>query len=244
LKARNILVTGVSSGLGLEVCKHLLHLGNTVYGISRNESAEWKALQERYSTRCYFKSIDLAHTELAKDEIFSEDYISFGTVIHGFVSNAAIAYDDIITNIDLEVLKHSFDVNVFTPMLLTKYVIRHFLLHKVEGSIVHISSVSTKTAYKGLAMYASTKGSMQTFSLGTAREWGKRGIRSNCVLPGFMETAMTKSLSEEQKNKIYARTALKQETKLADVAEMVSFLLSDKASSITGQNISVDSGTI
>ena len=93
-------------------------------------------------------------------------------------------------------------------------------------------------------MYASTKGALEAFSKNTAREWGERGIRSNTVVAGFMETSMSATLSSEQKDRIYKRTSLKKATTLKSVAETVVFLLSDKAESITGENICVDSGTI
>ncbi len=109
---------------------------------------------------------------------------------------------------------------------------------------MHISSVSAHTGYKGLAMYASTKGAMEAFSLDTAREWGICGIRSNVVAPGFMETNISAKLTDEQKQKIYQRTALKKATDVQSVAEIVYFLLSDKAGSITGTVVRVDNGTI
>ena len=93
-------------------------------------------------------------------------------------------------------------------------------------------------------MYASTKGAIEAFSKNTAREWGERKIRSNCVVAGFMETEMSSTLSEEQKERIYRRTALKEATRIDSVAGTIAYLLSDKAASITGQNIHVDSGTI
>ena len=93
-------------------------------------------------------------------------------------------------------------------------------------------------------MYASSKGAMEAFSKDTAREWGELNIRSNVVVPGFMETSMSSALTEEQKNRIYKRTSLKKATSIESVAETVAFLLSEKAVSITGQNIHVDSGTI
>ena len=129
-------------------------------------------------------------------------------------------------------------------MMMTKNVIRNMILHKVKGSIVHISSISVHTGYKGLAMYASSKGALEAFSKDTAREWGSLGIRSNVVVPGFMATAMSSTLTEEQRGKIYARTSLKAATSIRSVAETVAFLVSEKAESITGQNIHIDNGTI
>lgn len=239
----NILVTGCSRGVGLEICKVLLAQGNTVYGVARSHTDEFKALESEYAGKLFFKSIDLSDSEGARKSVFKE-FISNDIVLDGYVNNAAFAYDDIVTNLNLDRLKAMYEVNVFTPMMITKYAIRNMLLHKTKGSIVHISSISVHTGYKGLAMYASSKGALEAFSKDTAREWGVIGIRSNVVVPGFMATAMSSSLTEEQRDKIYARTSLKAATSINSVAETVAFLLSDKACSITGQNIHVDNGTI
>jgi 3-oxoacyl-[acyl-carrier protein] reductase len=93
-------------------------------------------------------------------------------------------------------------------------------------------------------MYASTKGALEAFSKNTAREWGEKGIRSNCLVSGFMETEMSSTLTQDQKNRIYNRTALKEPTCIQSVCETIHLLLSEKVHSITGQNIFVDSGTI
>ena len=239
----NILVTGCSRGIGLEICSVLLREGRTVYGVARSHTDEFKALEQEFQGRLFFKSIDLSDSENARKNVFKE-YISNDIVLHGFVNNAAIAYDDLVTNLNLDRLKAMYEVNVFTPMIITKYAIRNMLLHKTKGSIVHVSSISAHTGYKGLAMYASSKGALEAFSKDTAREWGVMGIRSNCVVPGFMPTAMSASLTEEQRDKIYSRTSLKAATSVGSVAETVAFLLSDRACSITGQNIHVDNGTI
>ncbi len=239
----NILVTGCSRGVGLEICRVLLKEGHNVYGIARSHTDEFKALEQEYAGHLFFKSIDLSDSEGVRKSVFKE-YISNNIVLDGYVNNAAIAYDDIVTNLNLDRLKAMYNVNVFTPMMITKYSIRNMLLHKTKGSIVHISSISVHTGYKGLAMYASSKGALEAFSKDTAREWGVMGIRSNCFVPGFMATAMSASLTDEQRSKIYARTSLKDATSIESVAEMVSFLLSEKARSVTAQSIHVDNGTI
>ena len=239
----NYIVTGCSRGVGLEICRVLLKAGNTVYGIARSFTNSFKELQDLYSSRLFFKSIDLSDPDDIRKVVF-KDYVGNDIIIHGYVNNAAMAYDDIVTNLNLDRLRDMYSVNVFTPMMMTKYVIRNMILHHTKGCIVHISSISAHTGYKGLAMYASSKGALEAFSKDTAREWGERGIRSNVVVPGFMETAMSSSLTSEQKDRIYKRTSLKSATNVRSVAETVAFLLSDKACSITGQNIHVDNGTI
>jgi len=240
---KNILVTGVSRGLGLKITDTLLKNGYCVYGLSRNVSYPLQCLIERYPGQIKVKIFDLFEVKKIKQEIFTE-FITLNTPISGFVNNAAIAYDDLITNANYERLKNSFEINFFSAVILIKHVIRNMLFHDIKGSIVHISSISVHTGYKGLSMYAASKGAIEALSKNIAREWGERGIRSNCIVAGFMETDMSSKLSYEQKNRIYSRTSLKMPTSIESVAEMVLYLLSNKSISITGQNIFVDSGTI
>lgn len=239
---KNILVTGCSKGLGLEIAKFLLEKDYNVFAINRSVPEALKALKEKYPESLTIHNFDLADAEGLSD--FLKANFPAKTPLHGFVNNAALAYDDIISNLDLKKLETMYRVNVFSPMMLTKFVLRNMLYNKIGGSIVHISSISVHTGYKGLAMYASTKGALEAFSKNTAREWGVRGVRSNCLVAGFMETEMSSTLTDEQRQKIYGRTALKKATTKQSVAATVEFLLSDGAASVTGQNVFVDSGTI
>ena len=239
----NILITGVSQGLGLEVLSITLEAGHSVYGISRSKSQDLEAIGSKYPDHFFWKSVDLM-TEKNIQKVIFKSFIGTKTPIHGIVNNAAVAYDDLVTNLNSNSLESMYQINVFNPMIIVKYGIRNMLLHRISGSIVHLSSISAHTGYKGLAMYASTKGALEAFSKNVAREWGGMKIRSNCLVAGFMETGMSSSLSAEQKERIYTRTSMKQATSQNSVAETILFLLGDEASSITGQNIFVDSGTI
>jgi 3-oxoacyl-[acyl-carrier protein] reductase len=241
--SRNIIVTGISQGLGLTIARAIIAAGWTVYGVSRRRSDELASLIDQHPDRMKFFSFDLGNTASVHRELFGK-FIPFDVRLHGFVNNAAVAYDDLVTNLDAAKLAAMYAVNVFTPMMITKYAIRNGLLHHQALSLVHISSISVHTGYKGLAMYASTKGALEAFSKNTAREWGERGVRSNAVVAGFMDTAMSATLSPEQRQRIYQRTALKSATRPESVADTVVFLLGEGAASITGQNIFVDSGTI
>lgn len=239
----NILITGVSRGVGLEMSKLFLENGHTVYGLSRTESEELKALEKQYPEKLFFKIFDLSNPENIKQEVF-KDFVHNKIPIHVLINNAAMAYDDIVTNLNYNDLKTMFDVNLYSPMFLTKYAIRNMIYNRVAGSIIHISSISAHTGYKGLSMYAASKGALQSFSKNISREWGERGIRSNIVVPGYMETAMNAKLTPDHKNRIFKRTALKKETDMRSVAETVLFLSDERSKSITGQEIFVDSGTL
>ena len=224
---KNILLTGDSKGLGENIKRKLLDSGYNLIGLSRSSS------DIQY---------DLSNVDGVKDLYLN--IIKERGPIHGFVNNAAFAYDDIITNLNSDRLMEMYKVNVFSPMMLTKYVIRDMILNKINGSIVHISSISVHTGYKGLAMYASTKGSLEAFSKNTSREWGRMGIRSNIVCPGFMDTDMSSSLNDEQRDKIFKRNSRQKELTTEEVSSTVKFLISDESSGITGQIIHVDNGTI
>ncbi|QYR20250.1 SDR family oxidoreductase [Paenibacillus sp. sptzw28] len=238
-----IIVTGDSKGLGKEISFQILtETDYGVIGLSRSGEESVQDLIAAYPARFKHISYDLANADDVK-QLYVDQIRKIGP-IQGLVNNSALAYDDIVSNLNVDRLQLMYQVNVFSAMNLTKYAIRDMLLNKTQGSIVHISSVSAHTGYKGLSMYASTKGAMEAFSKNVAREWGGVGIRSNCVVPGFMETSMSASLSIEQKERIYQRTSLKRETDVASAASTVLFLLTDKARSITGSVIHVDNGTI
>jgi 3-oxoacyl-[acyl-carrier protein] reductase len=237
LRDKIIIVTGVSKGLGIDITKALLDDGYNVIGLSRS----YDDLFIEYENFRYIKFDLLNSSHL---ELFLKENIGNKIKIDGFVNNAALAYDDIITNMNLNRLESMYNVNVFSPLIITKFCLRNMLLHKTKGSIIHLSSISVHTGYNGLSMYASTKGALEAFSKNTAREWGRKGIRSNCIVAGFMETDMSNTLNNDQKDRIYKRTSLKKPTDTKSVASTIKFILSDEANSITGQNINVDSGTI
>ena len=128
---KNIIVTGVSKGLGLQIAQTLLEdLDTAVYGLSRSKTEDLSALMMAYPERMKWMNCDLADSDGVKS-IFV-NFIGMKTPLHGYVNNAAVAYDDIVTNLNLERLKAMYEVNVFTPMMMTKSVIRHFLLHNIN----------------------------------------------------------------------------------------------------------------
>jgi 3-oxoacyl-[acyl-carrier protein] reductase len=238
----NILLTGATRGLGLVIANHLISDGHTVFAIGRNLSDGLRELIEANEGKVHFLSYDLANYTDVQSKIF-QDWIG-DQPIHGFVNNAAFSYDTLITNIEVDPLLKMTFVNQITPIVMTKHVVRNMLIHEIKGSIVHITSISAHTGFKALSMYAATKGALEAFSKNIAREWGSKGVRSNCIAAGYMETDMTAIISEEDKQKIYKRVSLKKATDMDSVAASVLFLIGEGSNSMTGQVLHVDGGAI
>jgi 3-oxoacyl-[acyl-carrier protein] reductase len=240
---KSIIVTGDSRGLGSEIVQVLLNADNYfVIGISRSISEQTKKNENSFPHRYVHINFDLENSEGIK-QLYWDTLKQYGP-IYGLVNNAGIAYDDIITNAQINPLMKMFKINVFSPIILSKYIIRDMILNETKGSLVHISSVCAHTGYNGLSMYSASKSAIEAFSRTVAREWGRHEIRSNCIAPGFMDTEMSLRLTKDQRKRIYQRTSLKKATDPVSISETVNFLLSDKSKSITGAIFSVDSGTI
>lgn len=239
---KNYLITGVSRGLGLKIAETLLADESVrVWGIGRSRTDGIGALGARFGDRFNYLRFDLADAGRVRSEVFGGFYPA-GEPLSGLVNNAAVAYADLATNLKLAPLENMFAVNVYSAMFLADFAIRNMILHGVAGSIVNISSVCAGRGYKGLSMYAATKGALEAFSKNISREWGRYGIRSNCVAAGFMDTDMSSPLSAADRAKIAARSSLKREVSVESVAAAVKFLLSPESASITGEVVRVDAG--
>jgi 3-oxoacyl-[acyl-carrier protein] reductase len=138
-------------------------------------------------------------------------------------------------------LEEMVRLHTLSPIVLTKYVVRSMMADGV-GSIVNVASIIAFTGYSGLAAYAATKSSMIRFTRSLAREVGRFGITVNAVAPGFLATDMTSIFTEEQRQQIVRRTALRRFPEVDDVANAVEYLLGDKARNVTGTVLTVDAG--
>jgi 3-oxoacyl-[acyl-carrier protein] reductase len=130
---------------------------------------------------------------------------------------------------------------VLSPVILTKYVVRQMMADGA-GRIVNMSSIIATTGYNGLSVYGATKAAATGFTRSLAREVGKLGITVNAIAPGFVDTELTQSLSEDQRKRIAGRSALRRLPETDDVARMVEYLLGDGGRNITGAILTVDAG--
>ena len=240
LAMRSVLISGGTRGVGLAVARKLVKDGFSVFAIGRKESETLSAaIAEFPPGRLNFVPFDLANVDKVPD-LIRELKATHGA-FYGLVNNAALGTDGLLSNMHNSDIEKLVKLNTVSPIILTKYAMRA-MMTAGEGRIVNISSIIGFTGYSGLSVYGATKASMQGFTRSLAREVGRLGITVNAVAPGFMETEMTESMTAEQRGKIAARAALKRLVDVEDVANAVSFLMSDAARNITGTVMTVDAG--
>ncbi len=241
---RNVIVTGGSRGLGLEVARKLAAEGYRAVAIARNMNDELASVIEqaersRPGSLC-FVPFDLGGIE-SIPELVRNLYQQFGP-IYGLVNNAALGLDGALGTMPNSDIERLIRLNTLSPIVLTKYVVRR-MMSDGGGRIVNIASITAFTGYSGLSVYAATKSSMIGFTRSLAREVGRLGINANAIAPGFMDTVMTQGMDEEQREKIARRSALRRFPALEEVADAVEFLLGDRSKSVTGTVLTVDAGT-
>src|ERR1700761_7840991 len=237
---RNILVSGGTRGVGLAIARKLVADGFCVFALGRKESDSLKAaMAECPVGTLNFVPFDLANVDVIPD-LIREMKVEHGP-LYGLVNNAALGTDGLLSNMHNSDIEKLVKLNNISPMMLTKYAVRG-MMTAGEGRIVNISSIIGFTGYSGLSVYGATKAAMLGFTRSLAREVGRLGVTVNAVAPGFMETEMTESMTEAQRDKIAGRAALKRLVEVEDVANAVSFLMSEAARNITGTIMTVDAG--
>ncbi len=239
----SVIVTGASRGLGLGMARKLKGAGYRVIAVSRKETSQLaSAAQEADrdgSGSIHFVPFDLAEIE-SIPQLVRKVRKEFGP-IYGLVNNAAVGFDGVLAIMRNSDIQQMVRLNTLSPIILTKYVVRSMIADG-GGRIVNIASIVGFTGYSGLSVYAATKASILGFTRSLAREVGEMGVNVNSVAPGFVHTEMTQSLSDEKRQQIVRRSALRRLIGPEDVANAVEFLLSDKAKSITGTVLTVDAG--
>jgi len=240
---RNVIVTGGSRGLGLGIARKLIASGFNVIAIARKENEEFIAakgeLELHRPDSLQFVACDLAQLD-AIPAMVKTIRKEFGP-IYGLVNNAGMSTDGVLAMTSTSQIEQVVRLNTTSPMVLTKHVVRSMMADG-GGRIVNISSIIAFTGYSGLAVYAATKASLIGFTRSLAREVGRTGVNVNAVAPGFVATEMTHSLTEENRQQIARRSALKRMVDVEDVANAVDFLMGEGSRNITGTVITVDAG--
>ena len=236
------LVTGGSRGIGKSIA---LTLGRAGFFVGINfQSSEARAADT-------LKEIEAAGGAgmLVPFSVDAESSVKDGFArflartgrIDVLVNNAGVTRDGLLVRQKDEDISKVLATNLHGTILCTKEALTPMMKAR-RGSIVHVSSVIGLMGNGGQSVYAATKAGVIGFSKSIAKEMASRGIRSNVIAPGYIQTEMTEALTEKQKEDILRNIPLSQFGTPEDVAELVSFLVSDRAKYITGETISVNGG--
>ena len=244
LESKVAIVTGGSRGIGKAICQTFAENGCDVAFTYNNskESAEnlAKDLKNIGINAKAYKS-DASSFDHATQLV--EDVINDFGKIDILVNNAGIKKDNLLMRMDKEDFDSVINTNLSSVFNLTKASIRTFLKQR-SGSIINISSVVGVKGNAGQSNYSASKAGIIGFSKSVALELGSRNIRSNVIAPGFIETDMTDSLSEDVINSWKESIPLKRGGDPSDVGNACVFLASDLSSYITGQVLHVDGGML
>jgi 3-oxoacyl-[acyl-carrier protein] reductase len=239
----NVLVTGGSRGIGLAIARRLTASGYHVIAVARRESDELKAAVDEAVKLgrglLHFRPFDLSEID-AIPAFVKQLRDEFGA-IYGLVNNAGIGTEGLLATMHNSEIEALLRLNVLSPVILTKYVVRHMMADGA-GRIINMSSIIASTGYNGLSVYGATKAAATGFTKSLAREVGKLGITVNAIAPGFIDTELTESLSDDQRKRIASRSALRRLPDTDDVARMVEYLLGDGGRNITGSVMTIDAG--
>ncbi|MCV9926875.1 SDR family oxidoreductase [Flavobacterium sp. LS1R49] len=238
LKDKNILVTGASSGIGRQIAIMASELGATVTIVGRNMERLGETISLLTGTGHKMYSIDLSVSSDI-DQLITESLPYDGVVFNaGIVEYLPVKFlnDNKISSVFVT----NFDSNV----ILSQKLIKKKLLNK-KGSLVFVSSISSKLGVPGTAMYAASKAALSSFSKVLASELASQGIRSNSVCPGIIRTAMTEQasdvVSQEELKKAESEYPLGY-GEPSDVGGLIMYLLSDMSKWMTGSDLIIDGG--
>lgn len=237
-----VLVTGAGRGIGASIARRFASEGaEVIVNYSGNDETAQKTVDEITATggqaQKYKCSVnDSESVKVMIDEIIKE----FGR-IDILVNNAGITKDGLMLRMTDEDFDRVIDVNLKGTFNCTKYVSKYMLKQK-SGKIINISSVVGLSGNAGQVNYSASKAGIIGITKSAAKELSSRGITVNAVAPGYVDTDMTKVLSDNIRNEILKNIPLQRMGNVEDISNCIAFLASEDASYITGQVISVDGG--
>lgn len=229
---KNILVTGATRGIGRTITDRLLAEGHTVYGIYKESSEQADTLTKKHGDKVKVLQADLAKAEQVTHLIEQLKDIR----LDGIVNNAGVVHLTEWDKLNFDEWDETLAVNLTAPLKLI-----HGLRYNLQNgsTIVNIASVDGLCAAFDTVAYAASKAGLISLTKSLAAILGPRNIRVNAVAPGWVETEMTADTIPEESKEL---TPLKRNAKPVEVANVVSFLLSDQSSFVSGATITVDGG--
>jgi 3-oxoacyl-[acyl-carrier protein] reductase len=234
------LVTGASRGIGRAIALVLGKKGYTVIGTATSESGA-NSITEALAGLCGGRGLCLNVNDAASVDMAIDSIVKQHGGLHVLVNNAGITRDGLSMRMKDDDWDAVMDTNLKAVFRTSRAVMRPMMKQRF-GRIINITSVVGASGNAGQANYAASKAGVTGLTRSLARELGSRNITVNCVAPGFIDTDMTRALSEAQISALTAQIPLGRLGQVDDVAHLVAFLASEQAGYITGSELHVNGG--
>jgi 17beta-estradiol 17-dehydrogenase/3alpha(17beta)-hydroxysteroid dehydrogenase (NAD+) len=241
LPGKLAFVTGAGGGIGRAICNVMAREGATILAADININNVQSTVAELKGEGHKSYQLDVSNVESVRNvfkQVFT-DYPAPPTVV---VNAAGITRDNFMLKMSVLDFEAVFDVNVKGTFLVTQTICKELVEKNLSGSIVNIGSIVSQRGNKGQCNYAASKAAVEVFSKSVALEMARHNIRCNIVLPGFTSTAMTDVIPDKVKEYFKSVIPLNRFANSEEIAEVVTFLVSDKSSYITGTSIPVSGG--
>ena len=233
---KNIFISGASRGIGKSMAQHFAKSNFNVVGTSRNNFKFDNDLENLLPIK-----LDVTSRNDVKDCF--DELKSKNLLPDILINNAGITADQLFLRMSDDDWDNVINTNLTGTFNLTKIFLKNMIKNKF-GRIINISSISGLMGNPGQVNYSSSKAALNGFTKSLAKEVGSRNITVNCVAPGFIDTDMTSYIGENERNEILKQIPLNKFGSPEDISKLVMFLMSDEASYITGQTISIDGGLL
>lgn len=242
LKKKNVLVTGAGKGIGFSTFQELYNEGAFIYALVKNKKDREKF--SNFNKDRFFVYFGNVKNLKLLNKIFL-DSVKKKKKINSLVNNAGIRFRKKFLKIKSQELQNVFETNFFSVFKISQIFIRFLEKNKMSGSIVNISSIVGNIGFNELSGYSATKGAINALTKSLANEFANKNIRVNSVSPGFTKTSYFDHFKKNKK-KLYnwtlSRIPLHRWGNSEEISKLICFLLSDKSSYITGENINIDGG--
>lgn len=241
---KNIVVTGCLQGIGRETLRVLAEHGANVISCAVEQDDEFEEYCNLLAVKNKVEITPVYFDMRDNDEIkqAAKSIMNLKKEIHGLINIAGINKDAYFSMITYQDMLDTFQVNFFSQIIFTQYIVKLMQRKKTAGSIVFTSSVTAFDGNEGQLSYGASKAALAGAVRTMALELGNSGIRVNAVAPGVIKTPMTEKLEKRVTDVKIQKMDLPRLGEAEDVAELYLFLMSDLSSHISGQVIRVDGG--
>ena len=244
LRGKTAVITGCNRGIGLSILKKFAENNCNIIACNKTNNEEFisicKEIKKKQNISIKIISLDLSNHEDVK--AVANTILLKNENIDILVNNAGVNQTSLIQMTSLKKIKEVFDVNFFSPYLLTQTLLKKMIKNK-RSSIINISSSAARDCPPGRVAYSAAKSSLEKFSETLSKEYGSFNVRSNIISPGLVSTDMLKfSMKENEIDTIIKKISLKKLGEPSNIADLAVFLASDNSDYITGQIINIDGG--